>query len=67
MPPHEALRAWLDAENIKPGAFARSIEYDRGNFHRLLKGDFKPSLELAHKIEQETRGEIRMSLWAAAA
>lgn len=68
MDPKAALRAYLDEAQIKPAAFARSISYDRGNFHRLLHdadGSW-PSLDLALRIERETGGKIPMSLWAMA-
>ena len=67
MAPNERLRAWLSASKVRPAEFARRIEYDRGNFHRLLKGDFRPSLPVAHKIEVETGGTIPMTAWAEAA
>lgn len=68
MNPKHALKRWLDANEIKPGTFARRLGYDRGNFHRLLKPDSAvwPSLELALKIEQQTQSAIPMSAWAAA-
>lgn len=67
MAPNERLKAWLAAHDEKPAKFAKRLGYDRGNFHRLLKGDFKPSLDLAHKIERETNSAIPMSAWAEAA
>lgn len=67
MAPNERLQAWLNASSVKPAEFARRIDYDRGNFHKLLKGKFKPSLDLAHKIERETNAAIPMSAWAEAA
>ena len=67
MGPHSALKSWLKRQGIKPGTFAGRIEYDRGNFHRLLKGEFNPSLQLAARIERETAGEVPMSIWAEAA
>jgi len=67
MAPNERLKAWLSASTVKPAEFARRIEYDRSNFHNLLKGNFRPSLALAQKIEAETNGAIPMSAWAEAA
>lgn len=66
MAPHDRLKAWLAAAQEKPAAFASRIEYDKGNFHRLLKADFSPSLELARKIEVATDGAIPMAAWADA-
>lgn len=42
---------------------ARRCSYNRGNFHRLLKGKFRPSLDLAVRIERETGGAIPASAW----
>jgi hypothetical protein len=62
------LQSFLKERGIKPGSFARSIDYDRANFHRLLNKDgTRPSLELAVKIERGTGGEILASSWAEAA
>ena len=47
--------------------FARRIEYDKGNLHRLLSGSHRPSLDLAFKIESETGGAVPASAWAEAA
>lgn len=67
MPPHKALSEWLKRREIPAAEFARRIEYDRSNFHHILKGRIKPTLPLAHKIEQETNGDVPMSVWAEAA
>lgn len=67
MAPNITLKAWLKRKDIPAGRFAKRIEYDRSNFHRILKGKLKPTLQLAHRIEQETGGDIPMSAWAEAA
>jgi hypothetical protein len=67
MAPNEALLAWLGEQEIPAAEFARRIDYDRSNFHHILKGRLKPTLQLAHRIEQETAGRIPMSAWAEAA
>ena len=67
MHPRDTLKAWLADREIKAAEFARRIDYDRGNFHRLLnEADAWPSLDLARKIERETGGAIPMALWADA-
>lgn len=67
MDPKAALKQYLVDNEIKPAEFARLIEYDRGNFHNLLKPDtFWPSLELALRIDRATAGKIPMSAWAEA-
>jgi plasmid maintenance system antidote protein VapI len=66
MAPNDTLKGWLSDRNIKPAEFARRVEYDRSNFHRLLNGNLWPSLELALRIERETEGALPMSAWAEA-
>ena len=67
MNPKDALKRWLDNNEIKPGTFARRLGYDRANFHRLLNDSATwPSLDLALKIEQQTQSAVPMSAWAAA-
>ena len=67
MAPNETLKSWLEKQGIRPAEFARRIEYDRSNFHHILKGRLKPTLQIAHRIELETSGAIPMAAWAEAA
>jgi hypothetical protein len=65
MDARNALQAFLDDREIKPAVFARQLNYDKGNFHRLLKPDgHKPSLELAVAIERATEGVVPATAWA---
>lgn len=67
MDPKQLLRDYLETAETTPAEFARQIEYDKGNFHRLLKGnDIWPSLDLAFRIDQATKGLVPMSAWAKA-
>jgi hypothetical protein len=67
MNPKAQLRSYLDAHDIKPAEFARRIDYDKGNFHRLLNSDDAwPSLELAYRIDQATSGTVPVAAWAEA-
>lgn len=67
MSPKQLLRDYLDQHEIKPAEFARRIDYDKGNFHRLLNSDSVwPTLDLAHRIEKETSGAIPIGSWAEA-
>lgn len=63
MAPNEKLKAWIADENISNAEAARRAGYDRGNFHRVLTGIAKPSLDLAHRIEAMTAGVVSMSDW----
>ena len=67
MSPRQLLRDYLTAQEITPAEFARRIEYDKGNFHRLLNSDeIWPTLDLAFRIERETQGAVPISSWAEA-
>lgn len=66
MNPNKLLETWLADRNITQAEFARRIEYDRGNFNKILAGTLWPSLELALRIEKATNGSIPMSAWAEA-
>lgn len=68
MTARERLRAYLELRQLKPAQFARDIEYDKSNFHRLLTNpDAMPSLDLATKIERKTDGLVPATSWAEAA
>jgi hypothetical protein len=67
MDPKQLLRDFLATKEIKPAEFARLIEYDKGNFHRLLNSDdIWPTLDLAFRIDRETQGAVPMASWAEA-
>lgn len=67
MDPKQLLKDFLAKEEIKAAEFARRIDYDKGNFHRLLNSDdFWPTLDLAFRIDRATQGAVPMSSWARA-
>jgi hypothetical protein len=66
MSPRDTLKTWLSTNKIAAAEFARRVEYDRSNFHRLLHGELWPTLDLAHRIERETAGTVPMASWAEA-
>ncbi len=67
MDPKKLLRDHLAKQEVTAAEFARRIDYDKGNFHRLLKdGDTWPTLDLAFRIDRETQGAVPMSAWAEA-
>lgn len=67
MDPKQLLRDFLAAEEITPAEFARRVDYDKGNFHRLLNSDdIWPTLDLAFRIDQQTQGAVPMASWAEA-
>jgi len=64
MEPNTRLSSWIVAAGITNAEMARRCEYDRSNFHRVLKGEVAPSLNLAARIERETGGAIPAAAWA---
>jgi hypothetical protein len=67
MDPKKLLRDFLASQEIRAAEFARRIDYDKGNFHRLLNDtETWPTLDLAFRIDRETQGAVPMSSWAEA-
>jgi transcriptional regulator with XRE-family HTH domain len=64
MKTNERLESWLNAADIAKAEMARRVGCDKGNFHRILTGASRPTLDLAARIESETAGAIPISAWA---
>ena len=64
MKANERLESWLNAAAMPKSEMARRLGYDKGNFHRILTGVNRPTLDLAARIERETSGSIPISAWA---
>lgn len=62
----EKLATYLDARNISQREFSRLLEVDPSIVSRLVRGQMRPSLDLAVRIEKLTKGHIRPSYWIAA-
>lgn len=63
MAPNEQLKKWIAATEISNAEAARRAGYDRSNFHRILEGQAKPTIELAHRIEAMTDGSVPITAW----
>lgn len=63
MAPNLMLKAWIAKAAIANAEAARRVGYDRGNFHRILIGAAKPTVDLAHAIDRMTGGEVPMAAW----
>lgn len=64
MQPNERLKAWIAGAEITQAEAARRLDgYDPGNLNKLLKGELKPTLELAAKIDDMTGGTIPITAW----
>ena len=63
MAPNILLKTWIAKAEIANAEAARRVGYDRSNFHRILAGSAKPTMELAHAIEAMTGGAVPMAAW----
>lgn len=52
------LEQYLKSKNIKPAAFAASIDVAPSTITRILRGERTPRIELAAKIKVATRGKV---------
>lgn len=59
------LVQYLAAQKITQRAFASVIGADPSIVSRLVRGQTKPGLELAVRIERETGGAVPASSWVA--
>lgn len=53
----------MERKNIGDAEFAILIGKDRSLVNRLRRGDVRPTLDVAAKIEELTGGEIPMQAW----
>lgn len=63
MAPNVLLKDWIEKAGISNAEAARRVDYDRSNFHRILTGDAKPTMELAHAISVMTDDAVPLSAW----
>jgi len=60
----EALGAWLKENEVVPFRFAVKHGLEPSDFYKLLDGKKdRISVTQAWKIQQGTRGEIKMAMW----
>jgi len=52
------MKDYLFRKNLTVKKFAADLEISTSYLYQLLRGERKPSLKLAHKIEKYTKGEI---------
>ncbi len=62
-----ALASYLERTGEKQTAFAARLGTTAPTVSRFCAGTMKPSLEMAHRIEAATLGEVPMSSWVDAA
>lgn len=57
------LRSYLDATGEKQSDFAAKVKTTPATVSRLCAGTLKPALDLAHRIEVATEGEVPTETW----
>lgn len=60
-----SLKAYLDRTGVKQFEFAAKVQTTAATVSRLCAGTLKPALDLAHRIERETDGEVPTETWIA--
>lgn len=63
MTTHNRLKSWIETNGQSVNEFARRVEYDHSNMHKLVKGVIRPSLDLAFRIERATDGAVPAAAW----
>jgi transcriptional regulator with XRE-family HTH domain len=58
------LAHYLTSNELTQTAFARRVEVDQSRISKLCRGEIRPGLDLAHRIERETEGAVPMTAWA---
>lgn len=53
------LEQYLRDKNIKPAAFAASIEVAPSTITRILRGERTPRIDLIAKIKAATKGKVK--------
>lgn len=54
----QGMKDYLFKKNLTVKKFAADLDISTSYLYQLLRGERRPSLELAHKIEKYTKGEV---------
>lgn len=57
------LQSYLARVGEKKSSFAERVGTTPATITRLCNGTLRPALELAHRIETATDGEVRTEVW----
>lgn len=57
------LKEYLSNNEITKSAFARDIPCHYTYIIKIIKGEKKPSYEMARRIEQITNGQVKRTNW----
>ncbi len=57
------LKTYLEKKQERQADFASRAETTPATISRLVKGTLRPALDLAHRIERETKGAVPTEIW----
>jgi DNA-binding phage protein len=57
------LTDYLEMKKVKPYQWAREFGYSQGAIYAWLRGESKPTLTTALKIQRDTGGDVRPEDW----
>lgn len=59
------LKSYLIDRGETRAAFAARVTTSAATITRIIKGEFRPGLDLAWRIERATGGKVPMRFWAS--
>lgn len=66
-PNHVLLREYLDQKNLSVRKFAELVGCSKSMVGACIKGTARPGLQLATRIEQQTRRKVLATRWTQSA
>lgn len=60
----ERLQKYLKTNGMRQVELARRLGLSNGYLHNLLRGNRRPSLDMALRIERATDGAVPVQAWA---
>jgi transcriptional regulator with XRE-family HTH domain len=60
------LATYLEQSDISQTDFAARVSTTVATISRIAAGSMRPGLDLAHRIEVETKGKVPLSQWVRA-
>ncbi len=57
------LKNYLQENGIKATFFAKRVGVSQPTLYTWLHGEHSPNIKFAHKIEQITKGEVKLKDW----
>lgn len=59
------LKTYLESRDIRQADFAARVSTTPATISRIIAGVMRPALDLAHRIERATGGEVPTETWLA--